>query len=94
LLKRTGSRLLYREELWNGNRERWNVVFSWNSVVLWGITMWFRYKTGINQNYDEIRMTDLEFPLWFSKYPTLTVIKICDSSETESFLSSFTKKED
>jgi len=34
-LHRTVRRLITREELWNGNRERWRDVFSWNSIPLW-----------------------------------------------------------
>jgi len=44
LTLRTFRRLLLKETLWNGNKERWSVVFSWNSILLWGIVMYSRYK--------------------------------------------------
>lgn len=40
LAKRTLSRLVTREELYGGNRERWHNVFGRESMLLWGITAW------------------------------------------------------
>jgi adenylate kinase family enzyme len=40
---RTLNRVIRREELWNGNRERWRNFFSWNpeqSVISWA---WHKY---------------------------------------------------
>lgn len=62
LIKRTAARLLFNQTLWNGNHERWRVALSWNSVVLWGVTMWFRYKTGIDTFSEETNLTDIRIP--------------------------------
>lgn len=36
-LRRTFRRLFAREVLWNGNREKWSMLFSKQSIVLWMI---------------------------------------------------------
>ncbi len=36
-LRRTFRRLVKREELWNGNREKWSMLFSKESILLWVI---------------------------------------------------------
>jgi len=74
LTLRTFRRLLLRETLWNGNKERWSVVFSWNSILLWGIVMYSRYKK--------------EFPeqLKQPKYAHLELIRLCSPSDAEKWL--------
>jgi len=74
LVKRTFKRLLFREILWNGNIERWSVVFSWNSIILWCITMFFRYKK--------------EFPEWILKYPHLNVLRFKSNEDSQQWLHS------
>lgn len=36
-VRRTIRRLLTREKLWNGNQERWRMLFSKDSILLWVI---------------------------------------------------------
>jgi adenylate kinase family enzyme len=38
VMRRTLKRLLKSEELWNGNRESWRMLFSKESIVWWVIT--------------------------------------------------------
>jgi adenylate kinase family enzyme len=43
IIWRTLNRVIRKEELWNGNRERWRNFFSWNpeqSVISWA---WHKY---------------------------------------------------
>lgn len=43
IIWRTLRRVAFRKELWNGNRERWRNVFSWNpekSIISWA---WHKY---------------------------------------------------
>jgi adenylate kinase family enzyme len=37
---RTLRRAITRQELWNGNHEEWHMMFSRESMLLWGITAW------------------------------------------------------
>jgi hypothetical protein len=53
LLRRTFHRVLWRQELWNGNRERWGNLMSWrpeNSILRWAWTTHARQRA----QYDEL----------------------------------------
>ncbi|MGE5597021.1 MAG: (d)CMP kinase [Hyphomicrobiales bacterium] len=39
---RTVRRAATGRELWNGNREEWRMLFSKDSMLLWGLTAWRR----------------------------------------------------
>ena len=43
---RTARRLIARDELWNGNHERWSSVFSRDSIILWALTS---YRRNLNR---------------------------------------------
>lgn len=60
ILRRTLTRMLFRTELWNGNRERWRNFFSFDpekSVLLWSMT---NFKKRRKQSH-EIEL-DASFP--------------------------------
>ena len=44
LARRTMKRIIYREELWNGNREHLSGLFTRDSVFLWAIRTYRRRK--------------------------------------------------
>ena len=47
IVRRTLRRVVTRQELWNGNREPWSNVFSWNperSIVAWSWTQRAKYR--------------------------------------------------
>lgn len=47
VIRRTARRVLTREELWNGNREPWSNVWSWDptrSIVAWSWTQRHKYR--------------------------------------------------
>jgi adenylate kinase family enzyme len=47
VVRRTLSRLVRRETLWNGNRERWRNLFAWNpneSIIRWTWTQHRKYS--------------------------------------------------
>lgn len=46
IVRRSVLRVVRREELWNGNRESWRSLLSWNperSVIRWSYTKWQTY---------------------------------------------------
>ena len=50
LLRRTFTRLVSREELWNGNRESWRLTFlSRDSILLWGISHWNAHNRHVTE---------------------------------------------
>lgn len=47
IVSRSVRRVARREELWNGNRESWTSLLSWNpetSVIRWAYTQWHWYE--------------------------------------------------
>ncbi|QZZ21728.1 AAA family ATPase [Leptothermofonsia sichuanensis E412] len=45
VVQRTFWRAISQQELWNGNRETWQIVFSHNSMILWVLrTYWQRQR--------------------------------------------------
>ena len=48
-VKRTARRLLTREELWNGNRERWRNLFDKGHPIWWSMSQW----RGARRKYEE-----------------------------------------
>ena len=75
LLARTVARIVDREVLWNGNRERWRTaVFSRDSILLWAIQTHWRRK----------RSTPVELarPEWAH----LNVVRLRSRRETHRWL--------
>ena len=72
LLRRTAGRVLRREELWNGNRERWrDVLHPTNSVVIYALL-----------NYRKTRRT---LAAELTRFP---VARLRTRAEVEDFLAS------
>ena len=47
IIRRSIRRVVRHEELWNGNRESWRSLLSWNpetSVIRWAYTQWPHYQ--------------------------------------------------
>jgi adenylate kinase family enzyme len=77
VVSRTLKRLVVREELWNGNRERITDILSWDphrSIVRWS---WTRYDV-VRERYGAA-MTD---PRWRH----LTFVRLRSHSEISGFL--------
>ncbi len=44
LMRRTVKRVVTKEELWNGNRERWANFYARDSILWWGLTTYRRRR--------------------------------------------------
>jgi adenylate kinase family enzyme len=67
-VRRAIRRVMYREELWNGNRETWQKLFSLDSVVLWTIRTHGKNRRVYTQLFQELQDSHLQ--LW--RFPTPT----------------------
>lgn len=75
LVRRTFKRIVTREELWGGNRERFSMaLFSRKSILLWAITSQPRHRR--------------DYPVLLRKpeYAHLTVVHLRSPRETETWL--------
>ncbi|MGI0494446.1 AAA family ATPase [Alkalinema pantanalense CENA528] len=74
LLGRTWRRSFYREELWNGNRENFQLSFLSSDSVLWWMVKTYRKRR-------------CEYPLLFqrSDYAHLSVIHLTSPQQTEQW---------
>ena len=75
LFRRTMRRLIRREELWNGNRERWRTHFlSGESLFLWAVRVHHRRRR--------------EWPARFREpaYRHLAVVRLADPAATARWL--------
>jgi adenylate kinase family enzyme len=61
VLRRTLTRLLNKEELWNGNRESWRMTFSKESIIWWVITTHHRRKRELPRLLDSLETKKLIF---------------------------------
>lgn len=80
LARRTVRRVFTREELWNGNRERFRTQFlSRDSLFLWALQTYWRRRR--------------DFPVLFRKaeYAHLAVVRLPDPEATSEWLGSFTR---
>lgn len=71
---RTFARMLRREELWNGNRERLRNLFERPNLFQWALQKHFRDRT--------------ELPAWVARHPHLTLVRLRSPDEVRSFLAS------
>jgi hypothetical protein len=63
LLRRTARRVLRKEELWNGNRERWrDVVHPRNSVVVYALRNYRRTRRTLEPELARFRVARLRSP--------------------------------
>lgn len=75
VLRRTLRRIVTREELWNGNRERWRSAFlSRDSILLWAWRSHARKQ--------------VEYPRYIRQYGVPNVIRLRSPAETEAWLAS------
>ena len=74
VLWRTGSRLISRRELWNGNRETFRNTFSRDSIVWWVITQHGKYRQ--------------KWPPRYEALPHLRVVRLHSPREVRDFLQS------
>jgi adenylate kinase family enzyme len=78
LLRRTLRRVITKEELWNGNRETWRILFSNDSIILWALTAYPKNRQ--------------QYPILFkqSEYDHLKVVQMRSPKTTQAWLSSLT----
>jgi adenylate kinase family enzyme len=63
LLRRTARRVIRKEELWNGNRERWrDVVHPRNSVVVYALRNYRRTRRTLEPELARFRVARLRSP--------------------------------
>jgi adenylate kinase family enzyme len=74
VLWRTGSRVVSRKELWNGNRETLRNAFSRDSIVWWVITQHGTYRR--------------KWPERYERLPHLRVVRLRSPREVQDFLQS------
>jgi adenylate kinase family enzyme len=73
--RRTWSRILRREELWAGNRERiWTAFVKRESLVHWAVKSHFRHRR--------------EFPDLLERHPQLEVVRLRSPRDVERWLDS------
>ena len=72
LLKRTARRVRTKEELWSGNRERWQEHFGRDSLFIWAIT-----SHASHRRYPDIARNE---------YPHLEFVRLRSPREAEAWL--------
>ena len=74
IIKRTITRIISGEELWNGNKERWDSLIGPESMPRWVIKTYWRRKK--------------EFPELFAQpeYSHLTIIQLRNTGEVDAWL--------
>lgn len=85
LLKRTFDRIVFKRELWNGNRETlWHHLTSgiWNNLFSWSTKLHFKMRR--------------EVPVWLEMEENkhLTVLRFRSSKETQAWLDRLGNKKD
>ena len=90
VVKRTIHRTLTREELWNGNRERfWEALFSRDSIVRWALSTYGRRQREYpilfsRPEYAHLKVIRLQSPRaargWLNGQGTMTSFQSSDSS--------------
>jgi adenylate kinase family enzyme len=64
IIARTLRRVATREELWNGNRERWRNFFSLDeeqSVIVWSWNSHHKYRTRYQALHDRLDLSEVRF---------------------------------
>lgn len=72
LLRRTLQRMWTREELWNGNRERWQTLLSRDGILSWFFRTHWKNRTRNRQK--------------LARYPHLDVVRLRSPAETERWV--------
>ena len=55
LVRRSLRRILTREQLWNGNRERWSALIGRHSLIVWAVVSHRRKAEQLPALLDEAR---------------------------------------
>jgi adenylate kinase family enzyme len=62
VVRRTLRRVFTREELWNGNREPWSNLFSWErSIVAWSWSQRRKYRDRYSTAMSDPEWSDIRF---------------------------------
>lgn len=64
VIARTVTRIVRRDELWNGNRERWSNLLSWNpnsSIIRWSWTQHAKYAKRFDSAMRSSELAHLTF---------------------------------
>jgi hypothetical protein len=72
LSRRTLRRIVLREELWNGNRERFRNLFERPNLFQWAWRKHFADRTFV--------------PQWVGAYPHVELVRLRSSREVRAFL--------
>jgi hypothetical protein len=69
-----------QEELWNGNRETWQTLFSSDSIILWALSTYQKNRK--------------EYPILLSQpeYAHLKIVHLCSPQATIAWLQNLTAR--
>lgn len=81
VLKRTLRRAILREELWNGNRESWRLMFSRDSLLWWVITTYGKRRREITEALAQPEFTHLQVVHFRSPRATQNWLKLMPGKE-------------
>lgn len=78
VVRRTFRRVVTQEELWNGNRETWQTMFSRDSIILWALTTYRKKRE--------------QYPILFKQpeYAHLKVVHLHSPQATNAWLKNLT----
>lgn len=78
VVRRTFRRVVTQEELWNGNRETWQMMFSRDSIILWALTTYRKKRE--------------QYPILFQQpeYAHLKVVHLHSPQATNAWLKDLT----
>jgi adenylate kinase family enzyme len=80
-IKRTVRRVVTREELWNGNREPWSNLYSFDpkkSIIAWAATRHGVYRRRYREAEHDPRWAGLRF------------VRLCSQRQADAFLAEMT----
>lgn len=87
IVKRTLVRTIRRQELWNGNRERWRNFFSidpYQSVIVWAWTQYDNYRNRYEQAMSDPTWAHLRFVPLSSDADTASFLRTVQAGEPRS----------
>lgn len=78
VVRRTFRRVVTQEDLWNGNRETWQMMFSRDSIILWALTTYRKNRE--------------QYPILFKQpeYAHLKVVHLHSPQATNAWLKNLT----
>ncbi len=84
VLKRTLRRAIWREELWNGNRESWRMMFSRDSILWWVITTYGKRRRELLEALAQPEFAHLQVVHFRSPHATQNWLRLIPSKEIMS----------